>query len=158
MDLLSNRTMEISSLALDGLAERHKVLSANIANAQTPNYVRSDVQFEDQLRNILSMEDLKEATKVANSNTQANGSLQVNHSSIAGSLYHDDLLSRDNYSNFKPNLVADSEAPEISNGNNVNIETEMVELSKNGTKYTILSELEGRQFKKIETIIKESSV
>jgi flagellar basal-body rod protein FlgB len=32
---------------------RHKVLAANLANADTPGYVRRDVRFEDLLRDAL---------------------------------------------------------------------------------------------------------
>jgi len=34
---------------LDGCAERHKVIAANLANAETPGYKRLEVRFEDQL-------------------------------------------------------------------------------------------------------------
>jgi flagellar basal-body rod protein FlgB len=158
MDLISSRTIEISTLALDGLAERHKVLSANVANAQTANYTRSDVQFEDQLKQILNKENLKEGLKVANSNPEYKSPMQVNYNSIPGSVSEEAILKNNNYTDFKPNIVADQESPEIANGNNVNIESEMIELSKNGTKYTILAELQGKRLKETESIMKESNV
>ncbi len=34
---------------LDSTALRHRVLTANLANADTPGYVRQDVNFEEQL-------------------------------------------------------------------------------------------------------------
>ena len=33
MDILGKRVIEITSLAMDGLATRHKAISSNIANA-----------------------------------------------------------------------------------------------------------------------------
>ncbi|MFA6990317.1 MAG: hypothetical protein WC197_09630, partial [Candidatus Gastranaerophilaceae bacterium] len=116
MDLLSNRTIEITSLALDGLSERHKVLSSNVANAQTANYTRSDVQFEDQLKQILSKEELKEQLKLANSNNEYKGPMRVNYNTMPESVSTDAILNNNNYINFKPNLIADQESPEISNG------------------------------------------
>ena len=38
------------SRALDGYAARNKVIANNIANAETPGFQRSEVHFEDDLR------------------------------------------------------------------------------------------------------------
>lgn len=153
MSLFSSSSMEITALALDGLAQRHKVLSANVANAQTKDFTRSDVQFEGKLKQILSMEDAKEANRISNAGSSFMGSLQVNHNFLQTS-----SSEHNNFANFRPSVVLDKDSPEISNGNNVNIETEMVELSKNGTRYTILSELQGRMFRKMNDIVKGANI
>lgn len=38
---------------LDGCAERHRILAANVANADTPGYKRMDLCFADVLRRAL---------------------------------------------------------------------------------------------------------
>ena len=56
MDFTVNRTAKILEKALDGLSARHNAITSNIANAQTSDYTRSDVVFEDQLQNIVNLE------------------------------------------------------------------------------------------------------
>jgi flagellar basal-body rod protein FlgB len=50
MDLINNRTKEIAHMALNGLYERSKAISANTANALTPGYQRKEVSFENSPR------------------------------------------------------------------------------------------------------------
>jgi len=44
-----DEAFRIISKMLDGCMQRHKVIAANLANAETPGYKRSEVCFEDQL-------------------------------------------------------------------------------------------------------------
>ena len=59
VDLISNRTTEITKLALDGLMMRQKAITANTANVMTPDYQRKEVNFEGQLNDIIEKDDLK---------------------------------------------------------------------------------------------------
>ena len=67
MDLISNRTIEITKLGMDGLIDRQQAISSNIANVMTPAYQRKEVAFENQLAEIIEKEDLKEYIKGQNS-------------------------------------------------------------------------------------------
>ena len=40
MDLISNRTLEITKLAMDGLVDRQHAIASNIANVNTPGFQR----------------------------------------------------------------------------------------------------------------------
>lgn len=40
--------------ALDLIAQRHKALSSNVANMDTPNYTRKDVSFSEYIGNSIS--------------------------------------------------------------------------------------------------------
>jgi flagellar basal-body rod protein FlgB len=44
-----DKTTQSLTHLLDATAMRHRVLSGNLANAETPGYVRQDVKFEEQL-------------------------------------------------------------------------------------------------------------
>ena len=57
MDLIENRTRNIGAMALDGLYERTKAISANTANALTPGYQRKIVSFENSLQSIIKREN-----------------------------------------------------------------------------------------------------
>ena len=67
MNFIDNRTRAIGAMALDGLNERAKAISANTVNALTPNYQRKEVSFEQSLQKIIAREDEKEAIKIQNS-------------------------------------------------------------------------------------------
>ena len=147
MDFTISRTAKIMEKALDGLSARHKAISANIANAQTANYTRNDVVFEDQLQNIVRMENVKEDVKIQNSKLP----LSVNYSQA-------DLILKSNpYSNYAPDTIVDTDSAIVANGNNVNLEVEMVELSKNASKYNVLAQLEGKYFNSLLEQIKSAS-
>ena len=57
MDALFGKTIEMLSAALDFRSERHKVISSNIANIDTPNYRSKDIVFKEELKAIISNED-----------------------------------------------------------------------------------------------------
>ena len=48
MDLITNRTMEITHLGMNGLMDRQHAIASNIANVNTPGYQRKEVAFERQ--------------------------------------------------------------------------------------------------------------
>ena len=47
--IIPNNPMNSTLRALDLVAERHKALSCNLANMDTPNYTRKDVSFSQYL-------------------------------------------------------------------------------------------------------------
>jgi flagellar basal-body rod protein FlgB len=57
VDPLSGPTARLLVKLLDGCAERHRVLAANVANAETPGYKRVDLRFADFLRRALESGD-----------------------------------------------------------------------------------------------------
>ena len=147
MDFTMSRTAKIMEMALDGLSARNKAISSNIANAQTANYTRSDVLFEDQLQEIVKMENIKENIKIQNSKLP----LSINYTQA------DLLLKSDTGKDFAPNTIIDAQSPIIAHGNNVNLEVEMVELSKNASRYNVLAQLESGYFSKTLEQIKSPS-
>jgi flagellar basal-body rod protein FlgB len=55
---------------------------------------------------------------------------------------------------FKPQYVTDVYSGSNSDGNNVELEREMMDLSKTGTKYLVLSNLERKQFAELQEVIR----
>jgi flagellar basal-body rod protein FlgB len=51
--LLIDSTQQVLEQAMAGSAAREQVLANNIANADTPNFTRSDLDFQSQLRAAL---------------------------------------------------------------------------------------------------------
>lgn len=158
MDLISSRTIEITKLGMDGLMDRQQAISSNIANVQTPYYQRKEVAFESQLAEIIEKEDLKEFIKGQNSieyippNVDAfTGEV---HRYRTPTLQEQAYLQSNIFDEFKPQYVTDVYSGTNSDGNNVELEREMMDLSKTGTRYLVLSNLERRQFSELSSVIR----
>lgn len=157
MDLISNRSMDITKCALDGLMLRQKAITANTANVMTPDYQRKEVDFESQLKEIVEKDELKRYIKGQNS-------IQYNPSSIDMAVGFNQqqgltpqkakYLESDIYGQYNPQIVDDTISDMSDSGNNVNLEKEIMDMAKVGTQYTILSNLEQRAFKGIGDVIK----
>lgn len=143
MDLLNANHMEIASAALDGLAARHKAIVSNIANADTPDYKRKDVTFEDQLKKIMSTHDIDEAKKINNSGVPGQVPIKINKNHVSV-----------NISDFKPQIIESSMNPPDAKGNTVNIEREMSALTKNGMTYNAIASLQAKAFRGLSEIIR----
>ena len=158
MDLISSRTIDITKLGMDGLLERQQAISSNIANVQTPDYQRKEVAFESQLAKIIEGENLKDYIKGQNSIEYIPPNVDVFtgeiHQYRTPTLQEKAYLQSNLYDEFKPQYVTDVYSGSNSDGNNVELEREMMDLSKTGTKYLVLSNLERKQFSELSEIIR----
>ena len=158
MDLISNRTIEITHLGMNGLMDRQHAIASNIANVMTPGFQRKEVAFESQLAEIQEREDLKDYIKGLDSVEYKPPVLDVFtgevHKYRVPTLQEKAYLQSNVYEQFKPQLVNDIYSGTDSHGNNVELEREMMDLSKTGTKYMVLSNLERRQFTGLSTVIR----
>lgn len=113
--------------AADASWTRNELLSNNIANVSTPNYKRQDIQFESYLYNELEGVDSSSVRQ-----TVANMDLSV------------------------LNATAYTDMSELSyrlDGNNVDIDTENVELASNQIKYESLLDGISNEFSMIKTAL-----
>ena len=143
---------------MDGLMERQQAIASNIANVQTPNFQRKEVAFESQLAEIIEKEDLKDYIKGQNSIEYIPPNIDVFTGEIhryrTPSLQEKAYLQSNTFDQFKPQYVDDIYSGANSDGNNVELEREMMDLSKTGTRYLVLSNLERRQFEELTSIIR----
>lgn len=157
MDLITSRTTEILRLGMDGLMDRQQAISSNIANAMTPDYQRKEVAFESQLNEIIEKEDLKDFIKGQNSVEYVPPNVDVFtgeiHTYRTPTQQEKAYLQANSFDEFKPQYVTDIYSGSNIDGNNVELEREMMDLSKTGTKYLVLSNLERRQFSGIRSVI-----
>ena len=158
MDLISNRTMNITQLAMSGLVERQHAIASNIANVMSPGFQRKEVAFESQLAEICEKEDLKDYIKGQNSIEYKPPMMDVFtgeiHQYRIPTAQEKAYLQSNVYDQFKPQLVNDIYSGTDSKGNNVELEREMMDLSKTGTKYLVLSNLQRRQFTELSEVIR----
>ena len=158
MDLITSRTMDILHMGMNGLMDRQQAISSNIANVMTPDYQRKEVAFESQLAEIIEREDLKDYIKGQISIKYVPPNVDVFTGEIhtyrtptmQEKAYHMTISCED----FKPQYVTDVYSGSNSDGNNVELEREMMDLSKTGTKYLVLSNLARRQFQSLSNVIR----
>lgn len=157
MDLISSRTIEITKLGMDGLMDRQQAISSNIANVMTPGYQRKEVAFESQLAEIIEKEDLKDYIKGQNSIEYRPPMTDVFtgeiHTYRTPTMQEKAYLQSNTFNDFKPQYVTDVFSGTDSEGNNVEMEREMMDLSKTGTRYLVLSNLERKQFTSLSSVI-----
>jgi len=158
MDLISSRTIEITKLGMDGLMERQHAISSNIANVMTPDYQRKEVAFESQLAEIIEKEDLKDYIKGQNSIKYVPPNVDVFtgeiHKYRIPTKQEEAYLKSNTMDEYRPQYVTDIYSGTNIDGNNVELEREMMDLSKTGTQYLVLSNLERRQFSNIQNAIR----
>lgn len=158
MDLITNRTIDILHLGMDGLMQRQQAISSNIANVMTPDYQRKEVAFESQLAEIIEREDLKDYIKGQNSIKYVPPNIDVFtgeiHTYRTPTMQEKAYLMTNSCEDFKPQYVTDVYSGSNSDGNNVELEREMMDLSKTGTKYLVLSNLARKQFAGLTEVIK----
>ena len=129
--LFSNAPLFAAQTALDGLALRHQVLAGNIANVNTPEYKRQDVEFEDQLKQALS--------DPAGNGNNCSDTLNV----PAGC-----PLPR-----IKPRILTESNTSERPDGNNVDLEYEMAQMAATTLKFEALTEYVTDYFTDLKSVI-----
>ena len=114
--------------ALDASALRHEAISNNLANVDTPNYKREDVNFEVQLAKALRHSRYKSMdAKVAD--LKMNRLQPLAYKDYAGVSYRID-------------------------GNNVDPDTEGVYLAKNQIVYQGLEQSVAQEFKNLQAVMK----
>jgi flagellar basal-body rod protein FlgB len=131
--ILSSPQETVLEHALSASALRHKVISNNIANVNTPGFKRSDVAFEDQLEQAL---------------TPTMGDLTRTHARhIAG--------RRPGSGGFSPQVTTDTTTTVRTDGSNVDIDAEMAGMAKNTIYYDAVAQQLGRYFSQIKSVINE---
>ena len=133
--------MEASSISnklfeqLNFRGERQKVISSNIANINTPGYTPKELVFEDELNNSITNNSLQ--LKATNSKHMTN----IN-SSLA---------------NSNPKLMEVDNLEEQNDGNNVNLDTQMGEMSKNKILFDAIQSSIKRDSKLFRSVVESSA-
>lgn len=128
------KTVDVLQRTMDTSLLRREVISNNIANAETPDFKRSDVSFETELRNALASEQKRTLpAKVTDSR-------------------HMSFNETTDYRSVRPRRVLDYLTSTKNNGNNVDIEQEMMMATENQMMYELLSTSVGFQFSQINIV------
>ena len=151
MDFIDNRTRAIGAMALDGLQERAKAISANTVNVLTPNYQRKEVSFEQSLQNVIARENEKEATKIQNSIMYQKNPQDILKGQSPAQIAFMNSAYEEGYS---INIDVDTSDAQGLDGNNVNLEKEMMDEAKNGMQYQVVAALLSKSYAMMNNVIK----
>ena len=114
--------------------EKQKVISSNIANINTPGYKTKDLVFEDELNNKMD------------------NSLQMKLTSSKHMPTIGNTLA-----NTNPKLVEVKGLQEQNDGNNVNLDTQMSEMSKNKILFDAIQSSIKRDSRLFRSVIESSA-
>lgn len=129
LDILQ-RTMDVSMI-------RQDVIANNIANADTPNFKRSDVNFEAELKRALDSESASNRLSAALTDEK-----------------HIPFHRTRNYRDVQPRRVLDYLSQSDNNGNNVDTEQESMILLQNQLRYDLLARSVANQFSRLNIVLR----
>lgn len=122
--LLNTPAMLTARGALTGMAARHAALADNLANVNTPGYKRKEVPFE----------------------TALSGAVQAR-------LRASDRGTGTEERPFRPVVARDTLTMGREDGNNVDVERELVQLTDNATRYQTVTQCVSMMFSGLKLVI-----
>ena len=126
---LFNSNFYTIKVAMDVSMLRQEIHAHNIANAETPGYKRRYVIFEEMLQRAL------EKTRIRLYKTNER---------------HLDPVETP----VRPKVMVDDSTSYRNDGNNVDIDYEVVQMVKNGLKYQVLSRLMSMNIDRYNTVLR----
>lgn len=129
-----SRSVDLLHRAMDASTLRYQVSANNLANSEVPNFKRSSVNFESELKRAL---DSEKAAK----DTFQMITTDERHISSTG--------VRD-YRDVEPRRVTDYLTTSKANGNNVDAEQEAMEILKTQMNYQLLTQMQAFEFSQIK--------
>lgn len=136
MELVSP-TMQAVARSMDGFSLRHQAIANNIANINTPGYVKQEVNFEESLLTALEEHDRPSASSYEQSLMDG---IHVTDS------HNNPLLS------WEPRTSKAPDAPQRLDGNRTPVESEMSAMAMNTVKYNAVAAAVQKDFQLLRTI------
>lgn len=130
------RTVDILHRTMDVSLLRRSAISDNIANADTPNFKRSVINFESQLKRAF---DSQKRETIPARMTDSR---------------HMPFYKPVDYRSVGPKRVLDYLTASKNNGNNVDIEEEMMLSMQNQLNYQLLTRSVSNQFQQINMVLR----
>ncbi len=130
---LFGTTIPILEKAIDLRAQRHSVISSNVANAETPNFKSVNFNFEEELKKIMPPENSLRL-KTTDSNHMP---VKINPEKVKGYVTNE----------YTANPRAD--------GNTVDLDNEVVKMSKNQIMHDAMAQLIQKRFEGLINAIRE---
>ena len=133
------RSVDLLHRVMDATSLRYQVSANNLANCEVPNFKRSTVNFESELKRAFESEEkAKNAFQLARSDSR-----------------HISLYEPYDYRDVEPRRVLDYSTQAKANGNNVDAETEANNILQIQMQYRLLTQLANFEFSQVTTVLKK---
>jgi flagellar basal-body rod protein FlgB len=124
---------------MDAETIRREVIANNLANAEVPNFKRSEVNFESELKKALDSQKKKPALELLRTDP----------------LHFSNVVERD-YREVRPRINLDYLSTVKANGNNVDPDEEVQLLVQNQMKYNLLAQAVAFEFSQAASVLRQS--
>lgn len=131
------KTVDILHRAMDASTVRRAVIADNMANANVPNFKRSMVNFESELKRALDTEKQKPAVE-----------LDLTHPK------HIPNFKERDYRDVQIRRVLDYTTAYNNNGNNVDPEQEFMAALENQMSYSLLAQSAAFEFAQVNQVLR----
>lgn len=133
------RSVDLLHRAMDATSLRYQVSANNLANSEVPNFKRSTVNFESELKRAFESEEkAKNAFQLARTDER-----------------HISLYEPYDYRDVEPRRVLDYATAAKANGNNVDAETEANNILQIQMQYRLLTQLTNFEFSQVNAVMKK---
>lgn len=126
------KRMDMMERSINANVKRREVIADNIANADTPGFKRSDVTFESQLQRAVESEKQEEFPALLT---------DPRHMSFNEAI---------DYRTVKPKVQVEYDSNYRNDKNNVDIDKEMTDATKNAMQYNMLVEVYSRHLRSLD--------
>jgi flagellar basal-body rod protein FlgB len=131
------KTIDLLHRAMDANTVRRQVIANNLANADVPNFKRTNVNFESELKRALETEKQRPALE-----------MKVTHPG-----HFPNYKERD-YRDVQIRRVLDYTSTYSNNGNNVDPEQEFMLATRNQMNYTLFAQAAAFEFSQINQVLR----
>ena len=131
------KTVDLLHRAMDAGVVRRSVIANNMANANVPNFKRSVVNFESELKRALETENRRPALELTLTNPK-----------------HIPNFRERDYRDVQIRRVLDYTSTYNNNGNNVDPEQEFMLATENQMTYTLLAQAAAFEFSQVNQVLR----
>ncbi|MBP3416843.1 MAG: flagellar basal body rod protein FlgB [Spirochaetaceae bacterium] len=129
-----SRSVDLLHRAMDASTLRYQVSANNLANSEVPNFKRTSVSFESELKRAIESErNSKDAFQMTT----------THQGHIRSEPFQD-------YRDVEPRRVTDYLTTSKANGNNVDAEQEAMDILKTQLNYQLLTQMQAFEFSQVK--------
>ena len=135
-DTSFGRSVDLLQRSMAASTLRRQLIANNLANAETPNFKRSDLSFEAELGRALASEKQPRSIGVTT---------------------HENHIPFDrvtDYRSVNPRVSLDYLTTAKNNGNNVDVEHEVMQAAENQMMYELMTGVVSHQFRQVNIVLR----
>ncbi len=131
-----SKNINILKMSMDTALLRRNVIANNLANSETPNFKRSVINFEAQLKRALDSEKVRQPYQHVTDQR------------------HIPFYRPMDYRSVTPRRVLDYLTTAKNNGNNVDMEEEMMQALQNQLRYQTMVSIVNSEFGRVNLVLR----